>query len=52
MTLIILKKIPVVKAQTIRVVFTLALTSCWAFKQFDVNNAFINGVLEEDACMY
>ncbi|RVW15960.1 Retrovirus-related Pol polyprotein from transposon RE1 [Vitis vinifera] len=38
---------PVIKPSTIRVVFTIALSRNWAIKQLDVNNAFLNGDLQE-----
>ena len=39
---------PVVKASTIRIIFTLAVTKGWDIQQIDVNNAFMNGDLHED----
>lgn len=42
---------PVVKAATVRVVLTLAVTYCWDIKQIDINNAFLNGILDEDVFM-
>lgn len=42
---------PVVKPATIRIIFTLALTYKWNMQQIDINNAFINGYLEEDIYM-
>lgn len=42
---------PVVKFTTIRLVFTLAATRNWSIQQIDVNNAFLNGDLEEDIYM-
>lgn len=32
---------------TIRIIITLALTNGWDLLQLDVNNAFLNGILEE-----
>ena len=42
---------PVIKPSTIRVVFTIALSRNWAIKQLDVNNAFLNGYLQEEVFM-
>lgn len=39
---------PVIKNVTKIITFTLALTRNWPIKQFDVNNAFFNGLLEEE----
>lgn len=41
----------VVKLATIKVVFLLALIQGWSLRQLDSNNAFINGVLEEEVYM-
>lgn len=42
---------PVVKFTTIRLIFTLAATRHWSIQQIDVNNAFLNGDLEETIYM-
>lgn len=38
---------PVVKPATIRLITTLGLTSNWKLFQLYVNNAFLNGLLDE-----
>lgn len=42
---------PVVKASTIRVILTLAITYGWDIQQVDINNAFLNGELHEEVYM-
>ncbi|CAL1377238.1 unnamed protein product [Linum trigynum] len=41
----------VVKPVTVRTIFTLALTHGWSIAQFDVNNAFLQGPLEDEVYM-
>ena len=40
-----------VKASTIRIVFTLVVTHGWNIQQIDINNAFFNGDLQEEVFM-
>ena len=42
---------PVVKASTIRIVFTLAVAQGWDIQQIDINNVFLNGDLQENVFM-
>ncbi|CAL1409091.1 unnamed protein product [Linum trigynum] len=42
---------PVIKPVTVRTVFTIALSQGWPIKQFDVNNAFLQGPLTEEVYM-
>ena len=42
---------PVIKLTTIRLIFSLALSNNWPFKQIDVNNAFLHGQLNEQVFM-
>ena len=42
---------PVMKPVTIRIMLTVALTHHWSIQQIDVNNAFLNGDLEEEVYM-
>jgi hypothetical protein len=42
---------PVVKASTVCVVFSIALTHGWPLQQLDVKNTFLNGCLQEHVYM-
>lgn len=42
---------PVIRPQTIKLILTIALGYQWSMHQLDVNNAFLQGILEEDVYM-
>jgi hypothetical protein len=42
---------PVVKLATIRLVLSLAVSRGWCLRQVDIQNAFLNGALEEEVYM-
>jgi histone deacetylase 1/2 len=42
---------PVVKPVTIRLILSLAISYKWPLKQLDINNAFLNGTIDEEVYM-
>lgn len=42
---------PVVEPITVRIVLTVALARSWTIRQKDIDNAFLNGELQENICM-
>jgi hypothetical protein len=42
---------PIVKPATIRLLLSMALSRCWHIHQLDIQNAFLNGFLDEEVYM-
>ncbi|KAL5560478.1 hypothetical protein UlMin_036689 [Ulmus minor] len=43
---------PVIKASTVKVILTIAVSENWVVRQLDINNAFLNGDLQEAVYMF
>lgn len=42
---------PVIKASTLRIILSLAVSKSWSIRQVDINNAFLNEKLNEEVYM-
>jgi hypothetical protein len=42
---------PVVKAAMIQMILSVAVSNGWSLRQLDVQNAFLDGILEEEVYM-
>lgn len=42
---------PVIKPITVRIILTIDPNHKWSIKKIDINNAFLNGFLEEEMYM-
>lgn len=41
----------IVKPTTIRAILTIALTQWWIIRQLDINNVFLNGIVQQEVFM-